>query len=112
MLGDAETAKKDVIVHLTRKDPRFRFPAFWAKGHDYAPDEDNGGNGMLALQLMLLQAEGSRLRLLPAWPKDWEAEFKLHAPGNTIVMGTVRQGRLVDLQFAPEARRQDVVASP
>ena len=86
-----------------------RFPAFWAKGHDYVPDEDNGGNGLLALQHMLLQADGKRILLLPAWPKDWEADFKLRAPLQTTVEGTVRQGKLVNLQVTPAARRADVV---
>ena len=36
---------------------------------DYVPDEDNGGNGMNTLQRMLMQSEGRRILLLPAWPK-------------------------------------------
>jgi alpha-L-fucosidase 2 len=41
---------------------------------------DNGGSGMIALQLMLMQCDGKRIQLLPAWPDDWTADFKLHAP--------------------------------
>jgi hypothetical protein len=39
-----------------------RFPAFWEKGSDYVPDEDNGGNGLHALQAMLLQFNGSKMK--------------------------------------------------
>jgi beta-glucosidase-like glycosyl hydrolase len=46
----ATMAQKDVIFDLTRKDPRLKFPAFWDRGHDYMPDEDNGGNGENGLQ--------------------------------------------------------------
>ena len=32
---------------------------------------------MIALQRMLLQYDGDEIYLLPAWPKDWDVEFKL-----------------------------------
>ncbi len=108
-LGLATEAKRDVIKNLTNRDPRLRFPAFWEKGHDYAPDQDNGGNGELALQCMLLQAEGRKIRLLPAWPREWNAVFKLHAPLNTIVEGRVENGKLLDLRTNPESRKADVI---
>lgn len=108
-LGLADDARKDVIANLTNRDPRLRFPAFWEKGHDYAPDQDNGGNGELALQRMLLQADGDRILLLPAWPAGWNARFRLHAPRQTMVEGRVENGRLLDLQVTPESRRNDIV---
>ncbi len=108
-LGDSLTARKYVTSHLTRKDKRMRFPAFWEAGFDYVPDEDNGGNGLHALQTMLVQFDGSKIVLLPAWPKQWNAEFKLHAPQQTIVEGVVSGGKLVKLNITPESRRKDVV---
>lgn len=85
-----------------------RFPAFWAHGSDYVPDEDNGGNGQNTFQLMLMQSEGKKIRLLPAWPKSWDGQFKLHAPFNTTVEGRVRGGAIENLQVTPAARRADV----
>ncbi len=108
-LGLADAAKKDVVANLTNRDPRLRFPAFWEKGHDYAPGQDNGGNGELALQRMLLQNDGKRLLVLPAWPAGWNADFRLRAPLNTTVEGRVENGRLLDLKVTPESRRSDVV---
>jgi hypothetical protein len=29
---------------------------------------------------MLMQTVGRKILLLPAWPKNWNADFKLHAP--------------------------------
>jgi len=49
------------------------------------PDMDNGGAGMMTLQLMLMQCDDKRIQLLPAWPDDWTADFKLHAPYQTTV---------------------------
>ena len=57
---------------------------------------------------MLLQTDGRQIYLLPAWPEDWDAEFKLHAPYNTTVSGNVEKGQLVRLEVQPESRRADV----
>lgn len=73
---------------------------------------NNGGSGMFALQEMLLQtyANNSRaLRLLGAWPSNWTADFKLHAPFETTVEARVEGGRVVDLMVKPEGRGGDVV---
>ena len=68
------------------------FPAFWGPNYDWTPDQDHGGVLMKAFQAMLLQTEGRQIFLLPAWPKEWDVEFKLHAPQQTIVEGVVRGG--------------------
>jgi alpha-L-fucosidase 2 len=112
LLGDPDTARTNVVFVLTRQDKQVRFPAFWDHGSDYVPDEDNGGNGVNALQLMLMQSEGSRITLLPAWPRQWNAEFKLHALGQTTVRGAVHQGKVVDLKVIPPSRRNEVVMVP
>ena len=79
---------------------------------DWIPDQDHGGVAMTALQRMLLQCEGSKILLLPAWPKDWDVDFKLHAPYRTTVEGTVRGGKLDNLKVTPEPRKKDVVVLP
>jgi alpha-L-fucosidase 2 len=109
MLGYADIAREYVAFALTRKDPRLKFPAFWDRGHDYEPDEDNGGNGENGLQKMLLQTDGRKIFLLPAWPQGWDADFKLHAPYGTIIQGKVVNGRLKGLVVTPAARAADVV---
>jgi hypothetical protein len=50
-----------------------------------------------------------KIYLLPAWPKDWDCEFKLHAPQQTTVEGKVVKGKVVDLKVTPESRRKDIV---
>jgi hypothetical protein len=92
-------------------DSERRFPTFWGPGHDWVPDHNWGGSGMIGLQEMLMQTIGSEIRLLPAWPLEWDVDFKLHAPGQTVVTGRVRNGQLVDLDVQPESRRKDVVVS-
>lgn len=109
MVGLSDIAKDDVCFALTQQEPRLKFPAFWARGHDYDPDQDNGGNGENGLQLMLMQNEGKKILLLPAWPKEWSAEFKLNAPGQTTVQGKIQHGKLVDVVVMPAARKADVI---
>jgi hypothetical protein len=109
MLGEADVAKDYVSFALTRKSPGLKFPAFWATGNDYHPDEDNGGNGENGLQQMLMQTDGKKIILLPAWPAGWDADFKLNAPYNTTVEGKVLKGKLVDVKVTPTSRAVDVV---
>jgi hypothetical protein len=111
-LGLAEEAREAVVARARKKDPDSRFPAFWGPNYDWTPDQCHGGVLMKALQSMLLQAEGDRIFLLPAWPVDWDADFRLHAPRRTVVEGAVRSGRLVRLDVTPGSRRRDVVVAP
>jgi len=108
-LGLTETAADYVVARAKNKHAASRFPAFWGPNFDWIPDQDHGGNLMMALQTMLLQADGGKIRLLPAWPRQWDVDFKLHAPQQTTVEGRLRNGQLVDLHVTPASRRRDVV---
>ena len=109
LLGLTDEARQHAVKAMTTYSTTQRFPWFWAKVADYAPDMDNGGTAMMTLQLMLMQCNGREIRLLPAWPADWSATFKLHAPYNTTVEATVEQGQLKRLKVTPRSRRADVV---
>jgi hypothetical protein len=85
-----------------------RFQWFWKPAHDWIPDFDNGGSGMITLQLMLMQTDGSKILLLPAWPTDWTADFKLHAPQETTVEGHVENGKLTNVLVTPASRTKDL----
>ena len=56
-----------------------------------------------------MQTGGEQIYLLPAWPGDWDVDFKLHAPYRTTVEGTVKNGRLVKTTVSPRSRSQDVI---
>ena len=109
MLGLTGLSKKYVTTNFTTFDKRLSFPAFWDRGHDYMPDEDNGGQAESGLQKMLMQCDGKRILLIPAWPKEWNVSFKLSAPYNTTVEGRVENGKVLDLKVLPESRLKDVV---
>jgi len=111
-LGLADEARDNVVARARNHDKGSRFPAFWGPNFDWIPDQDHGGVLMKAFQSMILQTEGRQIFLMPAWPKEWNAEFKLHAPYKTVLQGRVENGELVDLSVTPVARRKDVVVVP
>ncbi len=97
-----------------------RFPVFYRtfygdkKGKEFChlPDMDHGGTAMLALQEMLMQTDGRRILLGPAWPAEWNARFKLCAPYQTTVEGRVESGKVVIEKVTPETRRKDIQIFP
>ncbi|NDW12251.1 hypothetical protein D0T50_05025 [Bacteroides sp. 214] len=106
-LGLTEEAVRLALLKLG--DGPYRFPAFWGPGYDWSPDHNHGGSGMIGLQEMLLQTNGTQIYLFPAWPSAWDVQFKLHAPGNTTVEATLKNGKLVKLTVNPESRTKDIV---
>jgi alpha-L-fucosidase 2 len=108
-LGLTDEARRHIVYRFGTKNPESRFPAFWGPNYDELPDQDHGGVGLIALQAMLLQAEDNKILLFPAWPKDWDVDFKLHAPKRTTVEGVYRVGKLEKLVVTPKSRRKDVV---
>jgi alpha-L-fucosidase 2 len=108
LLGLTDEAKKSLLEEFTSYGNQ-QFKWFWSKNSDWIPDMDNGGAGMSTLQLMLMQCDGKRIQLLPAWPDDWTADFKLHAPCQTTVEGHVEHGKVTKLKAVPASRGKDVV---
>ena len=99
-------------VNLTLQkmgDSGRRFPTFWGPGHDWVPDHNWGGSGMIGIQEMLMQSVDDKIYLLPAWPKAWDVDFKLHAPGNTVVECTYHNGKVEKLKVSPASRTKDIV---
>lgn len=106
-LGLTAEAKRLTLLKLANADRRF--PTFWGPGFDWVPDHNWGGSGMIGLQEMLLQTVDQQLILFPAWPKEWDVDFKLHAPQQTTVTGSLRNGKLIHLEVYPQERKNDIV---
>ncbi|MCX3265160.1 MAG: DUF5703 domain-containing protein [Pedobacter agri] len=106
-LGLTEEAAKLTTAKL--KNSGRRFPAFWGPGFDWTPDHNWGGSGMIGLQEMLMQVDGKKIMLFPAWPADWDVHFKLHAPYQTTVEVELKNGKIESLKVLPEFRKADVI---
>lgn len=108
-----DSAKARAIYKMANiTDPQARFPAFFGPGHDWLPDHNWGGSGMTGIQEMLMAADpygDGKIYLLPAWPKEWDVDFKLHAPQQTTVEASVRNGKVVELNVNPKSRENDVI---
>ncbi len=107
-LGLVKDAKKLLLSRANRKNKKSRFPAFWGPNMDWIPDQDHGGNLLMAFQAMLLQSMDSEILLFPAWPRGWDVDFKLHARDGTIVECRMEKGKIVRLRITPEDRRKSI----
>ena len=109
-LGMTEEAREHIADRaLTHSKKIYRWPAYWGPNFDWCPDQDEGGIYQNTIQSMLMQVEGKKIFLMPAWPKDWNCSFKLHAPYNTTVEGRIENGEIKDLVVIPASRCADVV---
>ncbi|MEG1230546.1 MAG: DUF5703 domain-containing protein [Flavobacterium sp.] len=106
-LGLTEESKKYNLLKMANSDRRF--PAFWGPGFDWVPDHNWGGSGMIGMQEMLLQEADGKIYLFPAWPKDWNVHFKLHAKQNTTIEAELLNGELKILKVLPEERKKDII---
>jgi hypothetical protein len=108
LLGLTKEAKSGLVKRCSMKHEGSRFPAFWGPNFDWIPDQDHGGNLMMALQCMLVQYEGKKVYLFPAWPKAWDADFRVHAPYKTVIEGKLRGGKPESIKVTPPERAGDV----
>src|SRR5690348_2165497 len=81
---------------------------------DYEPSADHLANFNSAVNWMLLQGgddgySNATIIVFPAWPCNWDASFKLWAPGNTLVEAEYASGVLSSFVVTPPARASDVV---
>lgn len=109
LLGLTNQVRSGLVERASKWDKNRRFPAFWGPNYDWTPDQDHGGVLTKTLQIMLVQCDDKKIRLLPAWPADWDVTFKLQAPYNTTLEGTAKQGKIERLDVSPKSRSADIV---
>ena len=109
VLGMTDEAVRILEEKCNNSNPQYRWPATWGPNFDWLPDQNHGGNLLNTAQLMLMQSDGRKILLFPAWPGNWDVDFKLHVPYQTTVEGTLRGGKLVRLKVSPKSRTKDVV---
>jgi alpha-L-fucosidase 2 len=107
--GNAKEAQEGLVHRFQHASPQCRFPLYGSKGPDSCPDFDHFGSGSTALQRMLVQEADGKILLLPAWPANWDTDFKLHLSYKTTISGKVKNGELLEWSIEPETRMKDVV---
>lgn len=111
-IGNTDEAARRMVDKLGNFNGQARFPAFFGPGHDWVPDHNWGGSGMVGMQEMLMAADpygDGKIYLLPAWPVEWDVDFKLHAPQKTVIEASVKDGKVVKLNVYPKEREKDIV---
>lgn len=93
--------QEEAVEFLKKKlgDGTFRFSAFWGPGHDWVPDHNWGGSGMIQLQEMLLQTDGEKIKFLPCWPENVDVTFKLYIPNGKYVVCSYEKGKFTHLEI-------------
>ena len=107
-LGLPGDSRRYVVDYFSNRDSSSRFAGFYKANADWLPNQQTGNVAMTGLQKMIMQTEGKRIILFPAWPGDWNVAFKLYAPYNTTVEGEYKNGKLVDLKVNPQSREEDI----
>lgn len=109
LCGLTEEARDSLLTKVRNSNPSYRWPATWGPNYDWLPDQCHGGNIMLTLQSMCLQEVGDKLYILPAFPKEWDVNFKLHASRGTTVEVEYAKGKLISARVKPDSRQKDLV---
>jgi len=108
IMGRKDDAKRLITEKLSDKNANLKFTAFFGPGHDWIPDHNWGGSGMIGLQNMLVYNDKSQIYLFPAWPKEWNVIFKLHSPNQTTVECNYQNGKITQLKVSPDSRKKDL----
>jgi hypothetical protein len=109
LAGRATESAQGLVKRFRIASVACRFPLFGNEWTDGMPDLDHFGSGSIALQRMLVQEGGDKIHLLPAWPAEWDVDFKLHLQGGVVLTGTVKDGKLEKWDITPASRKADVV---
>jgi len=104
LLGETAEARRMVADNFSTKHAGSRFPAFWGPNYDWLPDQDHGSVSMLALQRMLVQSDAAGIRFLPAWPREWDVDFKVHLTGGRMAEGSWQDGKGLTWRQRPKGR--------
>ncbi len=108
-LGLTDEAANLMAQNFNAGTTYYRFPTMWGLNYDWVPDQCHGSVAMTALQRMLLQYDGDDIYLFSVWPKHWDVDFKLHAPKNTTIECTFKNGVITRLKVTPKEREKDIV---
>lgn len=108
-LGMMEEAKNNLLGKLQYANPNHRFPVIWGPNFDWTPDQDHGGNLLLTLQEMVMQAYDNKVYVLPAFPNDWNVSFKLYIPGENSISGVYKEGKWMKKPVLRKKTNQKIV---
>jgi len=114
LLGRAYDAKNMVLNRNYKSNGPWKYDAFTPQHQDWLPSLDQlewmrVGLHYMAIQNNFLDINDNNIYLLPAWPCEWNINFKLHAKQNTIVYFEYNATtKKYNLTVEPESRKNDI----
>lgn len=105
-LGLEKEARKNLAKRYCLHDG-YRFTTFYVQG-DWVPDHDNGSVAQQTVQAMLMQSYKNTIMLFPAFPQNWDAEFKLHTSGAATVEAVRVDSKMEKLNVSDSERMKDI----
>ena len=112
MAGNTRETAAGLIRRFRWATTALRFPVYGNETTDGIPDLDHFGCGAIALQRMLVQEGQGKIFLLPAWPAEWDVDFKLHLEGGAVLTGTVKDGKLLTWDCTADRKAVVVIGTP
>ena len=61
---------------------------------------------------MLMQTDGKKIYLFPAWPRDWDVTFLLHVTSSQTIAGDFRDGKVTYRATGAELDENITVMDP
>jgi hypothetical protein len=77
-----------------------------------ALDAEALGRASDALQRALIEGTGPTIRLFPAWPREWDAEFRLLARGGFVVTASMKKGQVERVELESLAGSACAIQDP
>ncbi|MEI6322896.1 MAG: DUF5703 domain-containing protein [bacterium] len=109
LAGNAAEAAAGLVRRFRTASSMCRFPLYGKETPDSCPDFDHFGSGSVALQRMLVQEDEGKILLLPAWPSNWDVDFRLHLHHGGVISGKVKEGQLENWEIKPASLKKKVV---
>ena len=108
-LGLSDDAYEILLNNCKLKNLVACFPAMWGPAYDSVPDTDHGANILNLLQSMLMQTDGQKIYLLPAWKKNIDVSFIMYADKDTKIEAVYKKGKFKTLNVTPKTRMKDII---
>lgn len=83
LAGNLQASWQSLLSKVASSNPHYRFPAMWGPNYDWLPDQCHGGNLMLTLQSITLQAL-KHPELRSQLPAGMKIHFRLYRPNGPI----------------------------
>lgn len=97
-LGLTDVCREILSYNCSLYNPGYRFPAMWGPVYDAVPDVDHGANIMNLLHHMIFSFWNGKLDILPAFPEEWQVEYRLFLDQNTILEGKGKEYSIINLK--------------